>query len=92
MTDLISHSISPDEAVFLYRSIRLTLNVSDTRRAFAAVFDNDPTRSHTAADWLHAEEIRKLLVYFGFNTKESIEVTRSGGKLVFQQGLLVVDT
>lgn len=92
MTDLIPISITSDEAVFLYRSIRLTFTISDASRTLTAVFYNDPTRPHTAVDWLHAEEIRDLLVYFGFNTKESIEVIRSGGKLIFQQGLLVVDT
>ena len=91
MTDLIPISITSDEAVFLYRSIRLTFTVSETSRLLTAVFDNDPTRTHTAADWLHAGEIRDLLVYFGFNTKESIEVIWSGGKLIFQQGLLTVE-
>ena len=61
MTDLFPLSITPDEAVFLYRPIRLTFTISDASRTLTAVFDNDPTRSHTAADWLHAEEIRELL-------------------------------
>ena len=91
MTDLFPLSITPDEAVFLYRSIRLTFTVSEKSRLLTAVFDNDPTRPHTVADWLHAEEIRDLLVYFCFNTKESIKVIRSGGKLIFQQGLLTVE-
>ena len=91
MSDLVPVSITDEAAVFMYRSIRLEFSASPTSRVLTAVFDNDPTRPHTVADWLHAEEIRDLLVYFGFNTKESIEVIRSGGKLVFQQGLLVVD-
>ena len=91
MSDLVPVSITDEAAIFMYRSIRLEFTVSPTSRVLTAVFDNDPTRPHTVADWLHAEEIRDLLVYFGFNTKESIEVIRSGGKLVFQQGLLVVD-
>ena len=91
MTDLVPVSITDEAAVFMYRSIRLEFSASPTSRVLTAVFDNDPTRPHTAADWLHAEEIRDLLVYFGFNTKDCIEVTRSGGKLVFQLGLLTVE-
>ena len=68
----------------------MTFTVSDTNRFLTTVFDNDPTRPHTVADWLHAEEIRELLVYFGFNTKESIQITLSGGKQYFQQRLPTV--
>ena len=56
-----------------------------------AVFDNDPSRVHTAADWLHAGEIRELLEYFGFNTHSAVTVERSGGKLTFRQELIVVE-
>ena len=61
MSDLVPVSVTEEVAVFMYRSIRLTFTVSETSRLLTAVFDNDPTRPHTAADWLHAEEIRELL-------------------------------
>ena len=90
MSDLTPVSITPDTATFLYRSIRLEFSVSPTSRVLTAVFDNDPTRSHTASDWLHAEEIRDLLVYFGFNGRGTVTAGRSGGRIEFRQKLITV--
>ena len=90
MTELRPISITADAAVFMYRSIRLSFTVNDTSRSLTAMFNNDSARVHTAADWLHAGEIRELLMYFGFNTTEKVEIKRSGGKLTFRQELIVV--
>ena len=91
MTDLRLVSFCPNKAVFTYRSMVLTFSVSPTSRVLTAVFDNDPTKLHTSADYLHADEIRELLVYFGFNSRGTVTVERSGGKLTFRQGLIVVE-
>ena len=90
MKELHLISLTPDTATFRYRSIRLTFTVSPTSRVLTAVFDNDPTRTHTAANWLHADEIRELLVYFEFNTHSTVTVKRSGGTLEFRQKLITV--
>ena len=92
MKELHLISLTPDTATFRYRSIRLTFSISSTSRVLTAVFDNDPTRTHTAADWLHSDEIRELLVYFGFNSHGTVTVERSGGRIEFRQNLLVVAT
>ena len=85
MSDLIPVSLTEETAIFLYRSIRLTFFISSTDRLLTAVFDNDPTKLHTAADWLHADEIRELLVYFGFNGHGTVTVERRGGSLEFRR-------
>ena len=90
MKELHLISLTPDTATFRYRSIRLTFTVSETSRLLTAVFDNDPTRTHTAADWLHSDEIRELLVYFGFNSHGTVTVERSGGTLEFRQKLITI--
>ena len=90
MSDLVPVSITDEAAIFMYRSIRLTFTVSPTDRLLTATFDNDPTRTHTAADWLHADEIRELLVYFEFNTHSTVTVKRSGGTLEFRQKLITI--
>ena len=59
-----------------------------TARSLTATFNNNPSRPHTAADWLHAAEIRELLEYFGFNTAETVTVERSGGRIEFRQKLI----
>ncbi len=92
MKELHLISLTPDTATFLYRSIRLTFTAPPTSRVLTAVFDNDPTRIHTASDWLHAGEIHRLLVYFGFNGRGAVTVERNGGTLEFRQELLVVAT
>lgn len=90
-SDLRLISITADTAVFIYRSIVLTFTISPTSRVLTAVFDNDPKRVHSSADWLHATEIRELLEYFGFNTAETVTVERNGGRLEFRQKLITVE-
>ncbi len=90
MSDLVPVTITDEAAVFMYRSIRLTFSVSPTSRVLTAVFDNDPKRVHSSADYLHADEIRELLEYFGFNTAETVTVERNGGTLEFRQKLITV--
>lgn len=92
MSDLVPVSITDEAAIFMYRSIRLEFTVSPTSRVLTAVFDNDPKRVHSSADYLHADEIRELLEYFGFNTQSTVTVERRGGTLEFRQELLVVAT
>lgn len=90
MSDLVPVSITDEAAIFMYRSIRLTFSVSPTSRVLTAIFDNDPARIHTAADYLHANEIRELLVYFGFNGRGTVTVERSGGRIEFRQKLITI--
>ena len=90
MKELHLISLTPDTATFRYRSIRLTFSISSTDRLLTATFYNDPARIHTAADWLHAGEIHRLLLYFGFNTHSTVTVKRSGGRIEFRQKLITI--
>ena len=90
MSDLVPVSITDEAAIFMYRSIRLTFSVSPTSRVLTAVFDNDPKRVHSSADYLHADEIRELLEYFGFNRHGTVTVERRGGRIEFRQKLITV--
>ena len=83
-------SLTPETAIFAFRSMKLFFTITSEERLLTVVFDSNQNRFHTEADILHKKELDDLLVYFGFHGSSRIRVEKKPGQLTFHQEKLVI--